>query len=178
MINLGRLLRELNKHHSPHAKWEGGGMKKRIGVFWNQISRGLNHECWPWNGAKTPGGYAKFRINGKFFRCHRLAFLFVNGRIPKGLCVCHRCDNRLCCNPAHLFLGTFKENIHDCMAKGRWASGETHGMAKLTTAEVIQIFSAPGTQKSIAEKYKVCEGTVHRIKRRTRWKKETSQCLV
>lgn len=77
-------------------------------------------ECWPWTGAVTGKGYGKISLAYRHRNAHRVAFELWHGPIPDGLLVCHRCDNRPCCNPAHLFVGTAKDNAEDMMAKGRW----------------------------------------------------------
>jgi hypothetical protein len=84
---------------------------------------------------------AAFTVAFKTHPAHRIAFWSATGIDPGGLMVCHRCDNPPCCNPAHLFLGTHTENVHDMLAKGRTnpPRGERHHGAKLTAEQVREI---------------------------------------
>lgn len=75
--------------------------------------------CWEYQAARSPRGYGTIGVMGKTRRAHRVAWELANGPIPEGLLVCHHCDNPPCCNPAHLFLGTDKDNVADMRAKGR-----------------------------------------------------------
>lgn len=79
-------------------------------------------ECWPWVGPWVGGKgfpYGHMRIKGKMFKAHRLMYEYFYGVSPGELKVLHRCDNPKCVRPSHLFLGTQKDNVRDCIAKGR-----------------------------------------------------------
>src|SRR5688572_8620113 len=90
--------------------------------------------CWKWQGYKTKRGYGTVGFKYKPIRVHRLMWIFRNGDIPKGLLVCHTCDNPPCCNPDHLFIGTQQDNVNDRGSKGRLCKiqdGSLNDMAKL-----------------------------------------------
>lgn len=78
-----------------------------------------NGSCMEWTGAKSLLGYGRIKVNGRLELPHRLMWELVNGAIPDGLCVLHKCDNPPCINPTHLFLGTKSDNMQDAAAKGR-----------------------------------------------------------
>lgn len=150
--------------------------------------------CWLWTGGKLKTGYGALRIKGcpkpdgaswkpSYFtvRTHRLAWLFTYGEIPVDLCVLHRCDVRLCCNPAHLFLGTYLDNHADMVAKGRDRNGSEKrrgsksNMAKLTEPQVLEIraayatFSGYGACQALANQYGVSRRSIYQIVRRIVW---------
>lgn len=80
----------------------------------------LTSECIEWTGPKwSQGRYGMDRIDGKSMGAHRAAWIRTNGPIPEGMVVCHKCDNGLCVNVDHLFLGSLKDNMQDCVRKGR-----------------------------------------------------------
>ena len=142
-------------------------------VFWSSIKVGDADECWEWQRAHHPKGYGTFLWRGRFVRAHRLAFLLSGGFLADGECVCHTCDNPACCNPKHLFAGTQKKNIDDCVRKGRLARGERNGIAKLCAADVIAIrraYKGGESQTQIAERHGLDQSCVSYIVRGKTWK--------
>lgn len=97
----------------------------QIKNFHRRVNRPDDQEaCWLWVGEIMSNGYGRVWINDRNCSAHRIAYRIHNGEIPDGLCVCHSCDRRPCVNPAHLWLGTHKDNMADMIAKGRAATGE------------------------------------------------------
>jgi hypothetical protein len=93
--------------------------------FINQIIKQENG-CWEWQGLKNHskyGYFTDFETRKKIFS-HRYSYKTFRGEITENFHVCHTCDNPKCCNPAHLFLGTDKDNMQDCKNKGRTAKGD------------------------------------------------------
>jgi hypothetical protein len=141
--------------------------------FLSKLAEGPNG-CINWNASLDTSGYGLFRVDKRLQKAHRYSFFRVNGPIPSGLCVCHKCDNRLCVNPEHLFLGTRLENNKDRDTKGRHIPryGTDVSTAKLTDLYVKQIrrMRAEGTSvKTIASLFGVHVTTVYRITKLQRW---------
>lgn len=91
--------------------------------FWSRVDVRGSDECWPWMGTRVDG-YGQATFGGRRQPAHRVAWELTCGAIRDGLWALHHCDNRPCCNPSHLFLGTNADNVADKMAKGREARGE------------------------------------------------------
>jgi hypothetical protein len=136
-----------------------------------------NTGCWLWMGSLNRQGYGHACWGGKRQNASRLAMEMEVGPIPAGLHACHRCDNPPCVNPAHLFLGTPKENMQDRKRKGRNANqhGENGPRAELAPAEVAEIRNmrlSGHLLREIATTFDVSEATVSRIASRKTWKNQ------
>ena len=140
--------------------------------LWLKVIKNENG-CWLYTGGKTGSGYGVLTKNNKPVLVHRLSYNIHFGDIPPGLCVCHKCDNPLCVNPEHLFLGTHDANMKDKMKKGRAIvnQGSKHPLSKLTEENVREIKSLFGKVKQIdiAEKFKVSIATINDIKHHRGW---------
>jgi len=104
--------------------------------------------CWEWQGLLNPSGYGETTCheNNKKEHAHRVSYRIFKGEIPEEIYVCHKCDNRKCINPDHLFLGTAKDNMQDAKNKGRLdhvklfaPKGEKNGSSKLNDEKVREI---------------------------------------
>lgn len=134
--------------------------------------RGPN-SCWNWTGARHRHGYGFVGGGGPNTRLlsHRASWMVANGPIPDGMSVCHKCDNRACVNPSHLFLGTHAENMADMYRKGRGAKGDSSGLSKLTSRDVLGLLSLKGsaTQTEVADMYGVSQTAVWLVWSGRRW---------
>ena len=148
-------------------------LDKVLSIFWSKVKK--TQTCWLWTGMTNRTKYPY----GVYRRCyaHRFSWMLYFGKIPKKMCVCHKCDVRFCVNPKHLWLGTRKENNQDMWKKGRGKgkppSGERNPNAKLTEIQVKQIRSLyiPKLKNSqqLADQFNVHLSTIHRIVFKRNW---------
>lgn len=140
--------------------------------FWNSVKK--SDGCWEWIGHKR-NGYGRIHIGSRLVTCHRFSWEIHNGKIPKGLFVCHSCDNASCVNPSHLWLGTCTDNNRDRKAKNRnnHISGSFHPLSKLTEADVykiIELRTSGMSYQKIADQYHVTIRTIWQIFIGKTWK--------
>lgn len=152
--------------------------------FWSKVNKDgpvpehMPHlgKCWVWTGAKSSGGYGCIARGGArvgVISAHISSWILHFGKVPKSLCICHRCDVPRCVNPSHLFLGTRKDNSQDMLKKGRdnHRYGPDNSKTKLTESQVREIRLAYDTEgdslSEIAEEYGV---TIQSIWAIVKWK--------
>ena len=140
--------------------------------FWTKVLK--RNGCWEWTSAIASTGYGVVNIRGKVVGAHRMSWIISYGSIPDGLFVCHRCDNKKCVRPGHLFIGTQADNIEDCIKKGRMSDppvppfGEKHCNSKISDVDVTSIRSSwvpncRGLAKALAQKYGISINSVRGI---------------
>lgn len=148
--------------------------------FWSRVKgdRRKKASCWEWQGARNNTGYGTVAWRGRVYTAHRIA-AWLTGLVESPSApsatrelthVLHKCDNRLCCNPNHFFLGSYAENQRDAYRKGRRAQprGEAHANAKLTNAQAATIralYATGETQVSLATAYGVSQRAISLIVR-------------
>lgn len=107
--------------------------------FWAKVIK--SDLCWEWSAALNEAGYGMLGLGGRrdgIIRAHRLSWQIHFGEIAKGLFVCHRCDNRKCVRPDHLFLGTNDDNVADMFSKGRQSTPPVHHGIANPRARIIE----------------------------------------
>ena len=145
--------------------------------FWSKVEVAQPWECWGWKAGVDHHGYGQFSIDGHKNGSHRIAWQIINGDIPDGMYICHHCDNPACTNPAHLFLGTAKDNASDRDQKGRgsggWSLKGGHVSAKLSDDEVVcilQMFDDGVNRDEIADEFSTSRRNVDLIGARRTWR--------
>jgi hypothetical protein len=135
--------------------------------------------CWWWTGGTSSAGYGAINVSEPKRRIratHRVSYEMHIGQIPAGMFVCHRCDNRACVNPAHLFAGTQADNSADMVAKSRQGNskkgrpGQTNPAAKLTVDQVVAIRNSDEIGTNLAARLNVSKTTISRIRLRKIWR--------
>lgn len=182
----------VNPRHLFLADHAGPRARDMATRFWEKVDRAGGPEaCWPWRSGTDRDGYGRFTVSRSLrgTGAHRMAYELCVGEIPDGMCVCHACDNPLCCNPSHLFIGTNADNVLDRHTKGRDATGdrsfarihperikrgEQINTAKLTAQQVRDIralyYLYGVTQVELAQMYPVNRQNISGIVRGEKWR--------
>jgi len=144
--------------------------EKTIALFWSKVDK--SGKCWNWTGRLNRGGYGMFGDS----LAHRRAWFIEHGEYPTQ-CACHRCDNRRCVRPSHLFNGTRAENLKDMRAKGRGSKpplhrGEGHPKSPLKESDVrdIRREGKPGNYSALGRRYGISPQAIRQIVLRNFWK--------
>ena len=139
--------------------------------FWRFVNK--SEGCWEWTGYTATNGYGTIQRNHAPVLAHRASWEIANGAVPAGMSVLHKCDNRRCVNPSHLWVGTQAQNMADMVAKGRSMRGAKCGRRKLTSvqADEVKLHVALGTPTpEIARKYCISRTAVYNIISGKCWK--------
>lgn len=142
--------------------------------FWKYVKK--TKSCWIWTSKNQASGYGRLKIKGKHISVHRFSYELHKGKIPVGLFVCHSCDNRLCVNPDHLWLGTNTDNIRDMEKKGRskHPNKENHWKSKFSISDIKKIREKYKTgyfsKKELAKEFGTCKSNMASILQNKTWK--------
>ena len=153
--------------------------------FNSNVLKLTDEDCWEFKGGIQKLGYGTVTIRNKHkvtYYAHRVAYFLANGEFDESKNVLHRCDNRSCCNPGHLFLGTHQDNMADKVAKGRQSSlvGSDHPQARLTEEQVIEIYKLKDkvTPTGLAKHYNIDRTHIHNIWKNKSWTHITAKIIV
>ena len=154
------------------GKTQTSGMD--VAYFWMRVHR--KPTCWLWRGTTDRKGYGHLTRGQQSTTAHRYSWLLINGPVPKGKWVLHKCDTPRCVRPSHLFLGDHAENMLDMRRKKRKTGnnggriGEKHGCAKLRDEDIITIRGSKLAQRVNADAFGVSQAAISAIVRRRTWK--------
>ena len=145
-----------------------------VAYFWMRVHR--TSSCWLWRGTADRKGYGHLTRGQQYTTAHRYSWLLINGAIPKGKWVLHKCDTPRCVRPSHLFLGDHIKNMRDMRIKKRKKGnnggrvGELHGCAKLRCEDILTIRSSTLPQRVNAEAFGVSQANISAIVSRRTWR--------
>lgn len=144
--------------------------------FWSKVDIREPDECWPWLRYHKPRQCGNIRYNGESRQAPQIAWeLTYNVPFPRHLDACHHCDNPPCCNPRHIYAGTTMQNVHDCIARGRFSRGEMMPMAVLNDDLASQLLQAYADKRfksvrELAEAFRVNQNTLTNLLIGRTWK--------
>lgn len=162
----------VSKHGTPEPDIatrmpKGASLSEKLDAFSTPVTES---GCLLWERKLNSAGYGVVCHQGKWLLAHRVSWEIANGPIPEGLYVLHKCDTPACLRPEHLYIGSQKENIADCINRGRFARGEDNSKAGLTNRDVLDIRESEDCIKDIADKYGLHKRTVYAIRSKESWR--------
>lgn len=133
--------------------------------FWSKVDKGSDDECWNWNAAITPKGYPVIGADktNKTIKAHRVSWELINGEIPEGMMVLHKCDNSKCVNPKHLYLGTHQDNMDDKAERDR---SRNYVLSDQDVRDIRAMKKKNVSYRKIAKKYGVSGQLIYLIVKR------------
>ena len=139
--------------------------------FWSNVDA-VSGCCWKWLGRAGCNGYGRASLQKTRLNSHVIAYRLTKGAIPSNQLVRHTCDNKLCCNPNHLILGSRADNVQDMVDRGRQARGEQrpHKLKEQQVIEIKTLIKSGVLLKTIATQFHVCPATISDIKNNRSWK--------
>lgn len=140
-----------------------------IARFWSRVSPASDFHCWEWQGRRNSGRCPYGTYKGEM--AHRVAYELINGPIPDGMILRHKCDNPPCCNPRHLIPGTYVDNRRDAIERGQHATGVRTRRTKLSEEQARYILRNPDKMrmKDLAKMFKVSPASISLIMSGKRW---------
>lgn len=139
---------------------------RKMGDFWEKVSKATETECWPWTGYAKKSGHGLTSYKSMPIHASRKAWILTHGPIAEELCVCHRCDNAACCNPSHMYLGTKIDNMIDRFEHTPSHERGQRSRSTVLTAEQIgqmyQLRKEGATLQNCADAFGVCRETGRR----------------
>lgn len=149
-------------------------IKNPLERFWKFVAIPEDeNDCWEWTGRKNYKGYGVMKINSRNVQVHRFSYeIHSKAEIPAGLLACHKCDNPVCVNPSHIFIGTVLDNNLDRDRKGRKAVGERNGRSRLTESDIRKIkylINSGVSDSEIARRVNLWSSTIRAIRVGITW---------
>jgi hypothetical protein len=145
--------------------------------FWAKVRIVSPLYCWEWQAALlTNGGYGAFRLGGKTYRAHRIAYFLTTGDLDPDLELLHRCNNKKCCNPCHLLQGTHGQNLAQAGAEGKMTRHlGANSKLNFTQEQLLHILTASCSARELARLYNVDHKTIRSIQKEYQVCPTTSQ---
>lgn len=132
------------------------------------LTKRMPNGCLEWQGPIAPNGYGQTKWNRAYFSAHKFSWTLHRGNVQDGMLVLHKCDNKRCVDPEHLYIGTGQQNSADAIARGQIKTGTQHALSKLTDAQIAEARNSAESIKGMAAKFGVHWATLYKALSRRR----------